>query len=57
MGNLFVDPLAIAALAGFAVLILVCVVIALWVMAKARSAPSPAVSEKTSDAPADTPAP
>ncbi len=39
MGNLIVDPLAIAALVGFATLVLISVGIFVWLMHKAGKAP------------------
>jgi len=39
MGNLIFDPLAIAALVGFGVLLLIAVGIFVWLMRKAGKAP------------------
>ncbi len=56
MGKLFVDPLAIAALVGFASLMLVCAILVGWVMAKARTPSRPVIAQESGEAPADTPA-
>ena len=39
MGNLIIDPLAIAALVGFGLLILISLGITLWLIRKAGKAP------------------